>query len=173
MIPRRLPSVALMVASLALLVALGGSAVAASALARNSVGEIHLRTGAVTSAKVRDGSVRTVDLTAAARDALRGPAGREGAPGTPGVSGVVLVGISSAFDSSREKTVVVRCPDGTKLVGGGAGAWGRAMVYVPDGLVLTASHPLDEGAWLAAARELVPTDDSWFLRANGLCAVSH
>lgn len=169
---KRLPSPALVVASLALAAALGGTAVAASPLARNSVGEHHLRAGAVTSAKVRDGSLRATDFAASARHALRGPAGPAGAPGTPGVSGLVQVGATTSFDSSREKTIVARCPEGKRLVGGGGGAWGRAMIFVPDGLVLTASHPLDDTAWLAAARESTPTDDSWFLRATAICAAT-
>jgi hypothetical protein len=167
---RLIPSPALIVASLALLAALGGTAVAATTLARNSVGEVHLKTGAVTSGKVRDGSLRAVDFAPPARDALRGPAGPVGAAGTDGVSGIVVVGAVSTFDSAKEKTVVARCPDGKRLVGGGGGAWGRAMIWTPDGLVLTASHPLEDGAWLAAARELVPTNESWFLRANAICA---
>jgi hypothetical protein len=163
---------------IALLFALGGTAVAASALARNSVGEAHLRAGSVTSAKVRDGSLRAADLAPAAKTALRGPAGpagpagASGAPGGPGMSGLVMVGAVSTFDSTPWKTVVVRCPEGKRLVGGGAGAWGRAMIYVPDGLALTASHPLDDGAWLAAAHEVTPTDDNWFVRANALCAAA-
>ena len=169
---RRLPSPALVFAVLALLFALGGTAVAASALTRNSVGEAHLRTGSVTSAKVRDGSLRAADFASGAKTALRGPAGpagAPGAPGAPGMSGLVMVGAVSTFDSTPWKTVVVRCPEGKRLVGGGGGAWGRAMIYVPDGLTLTASHPLEDGAWLAAAHEVTPTDDNWFVRANALC----
>ena len=44
------------------------------------------------------------------------------------------------------------------------------MIWIPDGVALTASHPYDEDTWLAAAREVVPTDGEWFLRANAVCA---
>jgi hypothetical protein len=44
------------------------------------------------------------------------------------------------------------------------------MISMADGVVLTASHPLDERTWLAAARELTPTEGSWSLRANAFCA---
>ena len=165
-----LPSPALVLAALALAISLGGTAYAAATLSRNSVGEIHLKAGAVTSAKVRDGSLRALDLAPSTRDALRGPAGPAGAAGPAVISGLELVGASSVFDSNGSKTVVVACPPGKRLVGGGAGAWGRAMISMADGVVLTASHPLDERTWLAAARELTPTEGSWFLRANAFCA---
>ena len=173
-----LPSPAVVLASLALVISLGGTAYAAATLSRNSVGEIHLKDGAVTSAKVRDASLRAVDLAPATRGALRGPAGPAGpagptgAAGPPGISGLEVIGASSPFDSSRSKTVVVACPAGKRLVGAGAGAWGRAMIWMPEGVVLTANHPLDERTWLAGARELTPTDQGWFLRANALCVAA-
>jgi hypothetical protein len=55
--PRRLPSPALIVASLALAVALGGTTYAASALPRNSVGARQLKAGSVTTVKLAKGSV--------------------------------------------------------------------------------------------------------------------
>jgi hypothetical protein len=163
----RLPSPALALAGLALLVALGGTGYAAIVLPKDSVGTIQLRAGSVTSPKVRDGSLRAVDLAPAARLALKGD---KGDPGTAGLSGLETVGASSTFDSSKSKTLVVRCPAGKRLVGGGAGAWGRAMIFVPDGIALTASHPNDDTGWLAAAHETVPTEQDWFLRANAVCA---
>jgi hypothetical protein len=163
----RRPSPALVVAALALLVALSGSGYAAIVLPKTSVGTIQLRPGSVTSPKVRDATLRLSDLSPATRLALKGD---PGAPGAAGVSGLVIVGTSSTFDSSKSKTIVVRCPTGKKLVGGGAGAWGRAMVFVPDGVALTANHPYDETGWLAAAHEVVPTEQDWSLRANAVCA---
>jgi hypothetical protein len=55
--PRRLPSPALVVAGLALAVALGGTAYAASALPRNSVGNQQLKAGSVSAVKLAKGSV--------------------------------------------------------------------------------------------------------------------
>lgn len=165
------PSPALVLAGLALLVALSGTGYAANVLPKNSVGTIQLRASSVTSPKVRDGSLRAVDLAPAARLALKGAKGDKGDAGTAGLSGLETVGASSTFDSSKSKTLVVRCPAGKRLVGGGAGAWGRAMIFVPDGIALTASHPFDDTGWLAAAHETVPTEQEWFLRANAVCAV--
>ena len=55
--PRRLPSPALVVAGLALVVALGGTTYAATALPKNSVGAKQLKSGAVSTVKLAKGSV--------------------------------------------------------------------------------------------------------------------
>ena len=60
-------SYANIVATLALFIALGGSSYAALKLPRNSVGSAQIRTGAVHSSDVADGSLAAKDLSAAAR----------------------------------------------------------------------------------------------------------
>ena len=55
--PRRLPSPALVVAGLALVVALGGTTYAATALPKNSVGAKQLKSGSVSTVKLARGSV--------------------------------------------------------------------------------------------------------------------
>jgi hypothetical protein len=55
--PRRLPSPALVVAGLALVVALGGTTYAATALPKNSVGAKQLKSGSVSAVKLAKGSV--------------------------------------------------------------------------------------------------------------------
>lgn len=65
-----LPSPALVIASLALFVALGGTGMAAKAL--------------VTSADIKDGTIQLRDLSPSARLALRGWEGPEGPQGPPG-----------------------------------------------------------------------------------------
>jgi hypothetical protein len=95
---RKHVSFANVVSVLALFIALGGGAYAATALPRNSVGARQLRTGAVTTAKVKDHSLRFRDFApgqipttlaarpvAPARQAPRGPLGRrERRPRTEG-----------------------------------------------------------------------------------------
>src|SRR4051794_29114757 len=81
----RLPSPGTVLASVALLVALGGTAYAAGVLPANSVGTLQLRANAVTSSKVRDGSLRAVDFKPG--QLPRGPAGAPGATGQPGSQG--------------------------------------------------------------------------------------
>ena len=83
--PRR-PSPAMIVACIALLVALGGTSIAAvNALPRRSVGTPQLKNNAVTSIKVKNRSLRAVDF---ARGQLPvGPAGPEGPQGATGERG--------------------------------------------------------------------------------------
>jgi hypothetical protein len=66
------------ISTIALFVALGGTSYA---VARNSIGTAQLRTNAVTSAKVKNGSLRTGDLAPAARIGQRGPRGPQGPAG--------------------------------------------------------------------------------------------
>ena len=103
----RRPSPAMVVACLALLVALGGTGMAAATqLARNSVGTPQLKDGAVSNAKIKNNAVNSTKV--AARSLLRsdfapgqlpagpvgpqgpaGPAGAAGAAGPAGPAGVI------------------------------------------------------------------------------------
>lgn len=85
------PSPATVVATIALLVALGGSGIAATQLARNSVGTPQLRDDAVTGAKVKARSLDATDFRAGAlprgERGLRGETGARGAAGAAGAAG--------------------------------------------------------------------------------------
>ncbi|HXH77710.1 hypothetical protein [Nocardioides sp.] len=86
-------------ATLALVVALGGTSVAAVGLAKNSVGTPQLQKNAVTSAKVKNGSLKSVDFGsgqlptgpagATGPAGPRGPAGPAGVAGPAGATGAV------------------------------------------------------------------------------------
>lgn len=80
-------------ATLALFIALGGTSWAVSTLPRNSVGTPQLRAGAVTGAKVRDGSLSAADFSTGTagfgRRGPRGPLGPTGGVGSPGAPGAV------------------------------------------------------------------------------------
>lgn len=101
---RRRPSPAMVVACIALLVALGGTSVAAvNQLARNSVGPRQIQFGAVTNPKIRNNAVTSAKVRN--RSLLRadfapgqlpagptgpqGPAGPTGAAGAAGPAGVI------------------------------------------------------------------------------------
>ncbi len=74
----------MVVALLALFVALGGTSYAVIKLPAKSVGNRELKTNAVTSAKIRNGSVARGDLNPSARIGTRGPRGVPGPAGAPG-----------------------------------------------------------------------------------------
>jgi hypothetical protein len=140
-LPSRTPSPALVVACLALAVSLGGAGYAAVALPENSVGPAQLRTGAVTSKKVRDHTLVAADFKRGLL--LRGPAGArgdagpqgpkgeqgakgdtgpKGEPGAAGVSGYQVVGVQipSVPGTDAQYEGAAQCPSGKKLLGGGA-----------------------------------------------------
>jgi hypothetical protein len=79
------PSPAMVVAFIALLLALGGGAYAQLRIPRNSVGTKQLRANAVTSPKVRAGSLLLSDFRAG--QIPQGPAGPRGATGERGPAG--------------------------------------------------------------------------------------
>ena len=74
-------------ATLGVFIALGGASYAAVALPANSVATKQLRKNAVTSAKVKDGSLRRGDFASDALQGLQGPQGAVGPKGDPGQNG--------------------------------------------------------------------------------------
>jgi hypothetical protein len=75
-------------ASLALFIALGGASYAAVQIPKGSVGTKQLKRNAVTSPKVKPGSLLVSDFRASQRSQLRGPAGPEGPRGATGPEGL-------------------------------------------------------------------------------------
>ena len=144
----RRPSPAMVVACMALLVALGGTSVAAvSQLARNSVGPAQLQFAAVTSPKIRTNAVNSSKV--ANRSLLRadfapgqlpagptgpqgpaGPTGAAGATGPAGVVGAITVrtasvsvvdgAIDGTFNTAR---VERRCEGSERAISAGT-SWG-------------------------------------------------
>ena len=94
----RRPSAPLVISCLALSVALGGTSYAAVALPKGSVGAPQLRAGAVTSGKVKDGSLLRRDFRAGQLPA--GPAGPSGPRGATGPAGTGATGEPGARGAS-------------------------------------------------------------------------
>jgi hypothetical protein len=139
------------VATIALFVALGGGAYAATQLKKDSVGTRELKNGAVTAAK----------LAATAQAALRGgagprgeggPKGEAGAPGATGVEGPPghegQSGLGKVFLQERayagdnvpaesDALMKVNCPTGSQTIGGGGEVQGGFTPFlskpVPSG----------------------------------------
>jgi len=118
---------ATIIATCALLVALGGSGYAISQLPKNSVGTKQLKTGAVTSAKVKDGSLLARDFKAGqVPTGLRGERGAQGERGpagpAEGPAGGALAGAypnprlaTDALGTSRAYAVYGRCVPATTV----------------------------------------------------------
>ncbi len=88
---RRRPSPAIVIACIALMVALGGTGYAAVRLPANSVGTAQIKNSAVTSLKVKNGSLLRADFKAgqvpAGAAGAVGPAGPAGPAGAAGPAG--------------------------------------------------------------------------------------
>jgi hypothetical protein len=133
-IRRNLPSPAMLVACIALVVALGGVSYAAAVLPKNSVGTPQLKKKAVTGAKLRKNAVtgaKVKDRTLTAADfrtgqlpagpqGPQGPNGDKGDSGAPGISGYErIVGQGPVLNSGDHATATASCPAGKKVLGGG------------------------------------------------------
>jgi hypothetical protein len=141
----RRPSPAMVVACVALLVALGGTGMAAATqLARNSVGTLQLKDGAVSNPKIKNNAVNSAKV--AARSLLRsdfapgqlpagpvgpqgpaGPAGAAGPAGPSGVIGAITVRTASASvdggtaenGAYNSKRVAALCQGNERAISGG------------------------------------------------------
>jgi hypothetical protein len=124
------------VALVALSVALGGTGYAAVKLPKNSVGSAQIKTGAVTGAKVRDGSLFANDFAAGqipkgprGDSGPQGPAGPTGAPGAAGAPGAP--GPSSIHYTTKASHVILT--NGMTTV---------ATLSLPAGEYLISGHAL-------------------------------
>ena len=143
-------SPAMVVACLALFVALSGTSLAVvNALPRNSVGAAQIRSNAVNSLKVKNGTLLAVDFKAG--QVPRGAKGDKGDKGDPGAAGAkgdtgakgdkgdtgpnpaatAIVRQAPGPPSSTTSEALVDCNSDERAVGGGA-AWGTSTgVAVP------------------------------------------
>jgi hypothetical protein len=173
--PRKLPSPAMVLAAGALLVALGGTSIAAvSQVPRASVGAPQLKANAVTGAKIANNTITSVDVR---NRSLRridfgsgqlpaGPPGPQGPQGPVGLSAREQVSAESVLNSAAPKNVTVNCPTGKKAIGGGVelSGPGRARVTV------TENTPAGDSAWEAEAFEAVATGQAWKVVVHAVCA---
>ncbi|HEY8582059.1 MAG TPA: hypothetical protein VIL49_03900 [Capillimicrobium sp.] len=163
----RRPSPSLAVAIAAVVLAGTGSATAAGLIDGSQ-----LVKGSVTSAKVRDQSLRVNDLSLNARSELRGqqgpqgvqgpngdpgvkgdpgpagPKGDKGDKGDPGLSGHQLVenyGVLAGNQSSL--TVFVHCPGTKKLLGGG-------VLNTDKRVQIVSAGPDDANSWKTSVQTL-------------------
>jgi hypothetical protein len=169
---RRAPSPATVIASLALLVALGGTSIAAvSQVPRNSVGAAQLKRNAVTnpkiasnavrSAEVRNGSLRRVDFKPG-----QIPPGPTGPQGPPGLSAREQVSAETPLASTPTRNIATTCPVGKKVIGGGVELSGPGRNRV----TVTENKPAGDSGWEGEAFEAVSTNANWKLVVHAICA---
>lgn len=97
-----------------------------------------------------------------------GPVGDRGPAGAPGISGLVLQSQETAGDGSTPKVAKAICPNGKKVLGGGAALstnTANAPVAIQD------SYPMVDGSgWFAAASRTGTYSQSWALKTWAVCA---
>jgi len=172
---RKLPSPATVIASIALLVALSGTSVAAiSQIPRNSVGSAQLKANSVTNAKLASNAVRSAEVRNGSllRADFRpgqipvGPVGPQGPAGPPGISAREQVSIETPLSSTSSKNITATCPAGKKALGGGVELGGTGRNRVTP----TENKPAGDNAWEGEAFEAVATNATWKLVVHVICA---
>ena len=189
---------------LALFVALGGVSYAAVTLPANSVSSKQIKPGAVktsdlgtsavTTGKVKDGSLLSRDFkpgqlvagapgTTGAPGAIgpqgpqglkgdKGSPGTNGTNGTPGGSGREVVSLSSASDSNSTKLVTAECPAGKTVISGGHRIEGAAGQVVIDESEPAFQAVGEAKGWYVEAHEIgAGTTIGWSVTARAVCAV--
>ena len=130
MYQRLKPTPSMIVASVALIVAIGGSATAASGL----IGGSQIKNGTITKAKLTPSLRRQIGVHAL--PGIPGPAGPSGPAGGFDPAKVTYVlGPTTVMNPGDVVTVQAICPAGTKAIGGGylAVAGLVSTVAIPDG----------------------------------------
>ena len=163
----RSPTYANVAATLALFVALGGSAYAAATVSGRDV-----RNGTLTGADVKNNSLRGADV----RDrSLRAADFRSGDV-PAGTTNVVSRRTQVSVPDDEARQAKVRCAPGETAVGGGAGFGGAAL----DGQFITFTEPLEADGtvpeageratqWSAGGANLTGTGDPVALTVQVLC----
>ena len=180
------PSPTAVIASLALLLSLTGTAVAAGLitgaqiqnntvssldLTNNGVKSVDLTDNGIKSIDVMNGQLRTVDFAPGqippGPAGAAGPAGPAGPQGAPGLAGVEIVTAVSERDSDPTHAVTATCPAGKTVIGGGA------HIFDASGnAALDESYPPDSTRWYARAYEINATAVNWHVAAYAICAVA-
>jgi hypothetical protein len=176
---------ATIIASLALLFSLSGTAVAGALITganvkNNSLSGLDVLNESLGTKDIRNGSLLPKDFKAGALPAGQqgpvgpagpqgpaGPAGPQGAAGVNGVSGVEIVYASTGMDSDTQKSIVASCPAGKKVVGGGGFAYDGTF---PSQVALVASYPSSSTTWRLVAHEVDAYAGNWYARAHAVCA---
>jgi hypothetical protein len=170
-IRKRLPSPAMLIACVALMVSLGGVSYAAGVLPKNSVGTAQLKKSAITGAKVKNRSLMAADFKAGQLPAgphgpagLPGPKGDKGDTGAAGAAGIsgleIVVRAPETVPAGQHGYGEAYCPTGKKPIGGGGGT-------TDGGLAISHTGPNANGWFVDAENTAGVAVD---LRVYAVCA---
>jgi hypothetical protein len=175
---------ATVIASLALLLSLSGTAVAGALITganvkNGSLSGLDVKDGSLGTSDIKDGSLLPKDFKPgklpAGPQGPAGPAGPQGAAGPQGlagqngIAGLQIVTALSPFDSVTPKTLTATCPADKKVIGGG-GYTSLIAGAVPNDVALVASNPTGTNAWRLVAHEMDAYAPSWMIRVYAVCA---
>jgi hypothetical protein len=164
----------MVVACLALFVALAGTSYATVLnVPKNSVGTPNLKRNAVTARKIAPNAVRTghvLDGTLVLSDFKpgqipQGEKGDKGEPGAPGLSGVQTVSGQKSVVNSTFSELVVSCPAGKRVIGGGSAT---NKIVLGAGPYVYLSRPANTTSWQVGMA--ASPAQSWTLTAYAICA---
>src|SRR5687768_6581863 len=148
-VSRRLPSPAMIVACIALMVALGGTSYAAIRLPANSVGTVQLKKAAVTGAKVKKNTITGTQIREASLERVPKALQADSADTADSADISRLDYRQSAAVAIPAGGAAVRatasCDAGTFALGGGA------KVSNPNDALVLDSNPFGKNAWEANA----------------------
>jgi hypothetical protein len=146
LLPRRLPSPAMIVACLALTVALGGTSYAAIRLPANSVGTKQLKRGAVTGVKVKRDTLTGSQINETRLGLVRIASTANSAP----ISRVAYQRAATPIPSPGTARATANCETGLTVLGGGAKVSSTLTAFVID------TNPLGTRGWEASAAAEAP-----------------
>lgn len=151
---------------------LAAGSVTADALARGAVRGTEIAPGAVTESSVAGNSLTGASIRESALAQV--PSARDsgdsrelaGLPGSAYLSQVRTVRAESPLDSSGVKGPLgARCPDGLRILSGGAAIEG--VVY---GVAIATSAPRNGDEWVAVARRYRRSGHQWRLVVTAICS---
>jgi hypothetical protein len=150
-----------------------GEATRTAVFPANSVGTAQLKANSVTSAKIRDRAVagtdiqrRTIGNAHIAPGSLLASSFRPGVIPRGGLSEFEIVRADTAYDTVPLKSLVINCPTGKKVTGGGGAVQSRDR----DAAGLTTTGPWDDKAWSVGATAFPGTVRVWGIAGFAICA---
>jgi hypothetical protein len=165
------PSPSMVVAVIALVVALSGSAYAAV-----TINGKNIKKGTVTSKQIKNGTIVKSDLSK--KLSVVGPQGPQGVPGAAAATNVVTRRVLEAAGAGGFSDRDVQCAAGERLVGGGA-SWVNVggsneidAIIASSGPADASGDPADDGAvptgWTAAGQNTAGSSRDFLVYA--VCA---